>query len=121
MYLRSNHLGEVGEGLCVEGICYSQLAGRSRKIQDLPWIHHDDREAVGGECAREGYFKPPSGHEHNEHWDGIVADYKPENKVAMGLDEGVNNKIRVMQRRSYGLRDEEYLRLKVLTCMLDPI
>jgi hypothetical protein len=26
-----------------------------------------------------------------------------------------------MQRRSYGLRDEEYLRLKVFTCMLDPI
>ncbi|WP_375542537.1 hypothetical protein [Paraburkholderia sp. CNPSo 3272] len=23
-----------------------------------------------------------------------------------------------MQRRSYGLRDEEYLRLKILTCML---
>jgi hypothetical protein len=29
-----------------------------------------------------------------------------------------NNKIRVIQRRAYGLRDEEYLRLKVLTCML---
>jgi hypothetical protein len=24
----------------------------------------------------------------------------------------------VLQRRAYGLRDEEYLRLKVLTCML---
>jgi transposase len=23
-----------------------------------------------------------------------------------------------LQRRAYGLRDEEYLRLKVLTCML---
>jgi len=33
----------------------------------------------------------------------------------------MNNKIRVMQRRRYGLRDEKYLRLKVLTCMLDPI
>jgi len=31
---------------------------------------------------------------------------------------GINNKIRVFQRRAYGLRDEEYLRLKVLTCML---
>jgi transposase len=30
--------------------------------------------------------------------------------------EGLNNKIRVIQRRAYGLRDEEYL--KVLTCML---
>ena len=33
----------------------------------------------------------------------------------------MNNKIRVIQRRSDGLRDEEYLRLNVLTCMLDPI
>ncbi|MSR16050.1 MAG: hypothetical protein EXR86_16175, partial [Gammaproteobacteria bacterium] len=31
---------------------------------------------------------------------------------------GLNNKIRVLQRRAYGLRDEEYLRLKTLTCML---
>ena len=30
----------------------------------------------------------------------------------------LNNKIRVIQRRAYGLRNEEYLRLKVLTCML---
>ncbi|MGH7798694.1 MAG: transposase [Candidatus Binatia bacterium] len=35
--------------------------------------------------------------------------------------EGLNNKIRVIQRRSYGLHDEEYLRLKILTCMLEPI
>ena len=26
--------------------------------------------------------------------------------------------IRVIQRRAYGLRNEEYLRLKVLSCML---
>ena len=57
----------------------------------------------------------------DRHWDGIAAYCKPENKVALGFVEGVNNKIRVIQRRSYGLRDEEYLRLKVLTCMLDPI
>ena len=43
---------------------------------------------------------------------------KPENKVSLGFVEGLNNKIRVIQRRAYGLRDEEYLRLKVLTCML---
>ena len=52
------------------------------------------------------------------HWDGIVAYCKPENKVSLGLVEGLNNKIRVIQRRAYGLRDEEYLRLKILTCML---
>ena len=52
------------------------------------------------------------------HWDGIAAFCRPENKVCLGFVEGLNNKIRVIQRRAYGLRDQEYLRLKVLTCML---
>jgi len=52
------------------------------------------------------------------HWDGIAAYCEPENKVSLGFVEGLNNKIRVIQRRAYGLRDEEYLRLKILTCML---
>lgn len=52
------------------------------------------------------------------HWDGIAAYCKAENKVSLGFVEGLNNKIRVIQRRAYGLRDEEYLRLKILTCML---
>jgi transposase len=52
------------------------------------------------------------------HWDGSAAYCKPENKVSLGFVEGLNNKIRVIQRRAYGLRDEEYLRLKILTCML---
>ena len=55
------------------------------------------------------------------HWDGIAAYCKPENKVSLGFVEGLNNKIRVIQRRAYGLRDEEYLRLKILTCMLPPL
>ena len=55
------------------------------------------------------------------HWDGIAAFCKPENKVSLGFVEGLNNKIRVIQRRAYGLKDEEYLRLKVLTCMLPAI
>ena len=54
----------------------------------------------------------------DRHWDGIAAYCKPENKVSLGFVEGFNNKIRVIQRRACGLRDEEYLRLKVLTCML---
>lgn len=53
-----------------------------------------------------------------KHWDGIEAYCNADNKVALGFVEGVNNKIRVIQRRAYGLRDEEYLRLKILTCML---
>jgi transposase len=52
------------------------------------------------------------------HWAGIALYCNPKNKVALGFVEGLNNKIRVLQRRAYGLRDEEYLRLKILTCML---
>ena len=54
----------------------------------------------------------------DRHWDGIAAYCQPENKVALGFVEGLNNKIRVIQRRAYGLHDEEYLRLKVLARML---
>ena len=57
----------------------------------------------------------------DQHWDGIAAYCQPQNRVPLGFVEGVNNKIRVIQRRAYGLRDEEYLRLKILTCMLPEI
>jgi transposase len=56
-----------------------------------------------------------------DHWTGIALYCHPDNKVALGFVEGLNNKIRVLQRRAYGLRDEEYLRLKILTCMLPEI
>lgn len=57
----------------------------------------------------------------DRHWDGIAAYCKPENKVCLGFVEGFNHKIRVIQRCAYGIRDEEYLRLKVLTATLpDP-
>lgn len=56
------------------------------------------------------------------HWSGIAAYCKSENKqIPLGFVEGLNNKIRVLQRRAYGLKDEEYLRLKVLTCCLPEI
>jgi len=55
------------------------------------------------------------------HWEGIAAYCQPQNKVALGFVEGLNNKIRVIQRRAYGLSDEEYLRLKILTTMLPPL
>ena len=38
----------------------------------------------------------------DRHWDGIAADCCPENTVALGFVEGLN----------------EHLRLKILTCML---
>lgn len=52
------------------------------------------------------------------HWDGIVAYCEDGANVPLGFVEGLNNKIRTLQRRAYGYRDEDYLRLKILTCML---
>ncbi len=54
----------------------------------------------------------------DRHWNGIAVYCKAENKISLGFVEGLNNKIRVFQRRAYGLKDPEYLKLKVLTCML---
>ncbi len=52
------------------------------------------------------------------HWDGIETYCQVDNKVPLGFVEGINSKIRVLQQRAYGYRDEEYFRLKILTCML---
>jgi len=54
----------------------------------------------------------------DRHWAGIAAYCKSESKVSLGFVEGLDNKIRVSPRRTYGMRDEEYLRLKILTCKL---
>ena len=55
------------------------------------------------------------------HWDGMAAYCRPENKVSLGVVEGLNNKIRVLQRRAYGYRDEEYLKLKIISAFLPPL
>jgi len=52
------------------------------------------------------------------HWDGIESYCHVENKVPLGFIEGLNNRIRQLQRRACGYRDEEYFQLKILTCML---
>jgi transposase len=54
----------------------------------------------------------------DQHWDGIVSYCEPGNQVALGFVEGLNNKIRTIQKRAYGFRDQDYLRLKILTCTL---
>jgi transposase len=54
----------------------------------------------------------------DKHWDGIVAYCHADNKVALGFVEGLNNKIRELQRRAYGFHDEAYLGLKILTWRL---
>jgi transposase len=53
-----------------------------------------------------------------KHWDGIVGYCEPGNQVAIGFVAGLNNKIRTIQKRAYGSRDEECLRHKILTCTL---
>ncbi len=55
------------------------------------------------------------------HWDGIASYCRPENKVSLGLVEGLNNKIRVPQHRAYGYRDEDYLKLKIVAAFLPPL
>ena len=53
------------------------------------------------------------------HWDGIVSYCHPGHKVSLGFMEGLNNKIRVIQRRAYGIKDQEYLMLKVITSFIN--
>jgi len=55
------------------------------------------------------------------HWEGIVSYCKPENKVSLGCVEGLNNTIRVIQRKAYGFRDEQYLAMKIITHFLPPL
>ncbi len=50
------------------------------------------------------------------HWDGITAHCRPEHKVAPGFVERLHNKVRVIPRRCYFIRDEDYLDLKILIC-----
>jgi len=55
------------------------------------------------------------------HWDGIASYCHSENKFSLGMVEGLNTKIRVLQRRAYGYRDEEYLKLKIVAAFLPPL
>ena len=46
-----------------------------------------------------------------EHEDGILAYFK--HRITNGPMEGMNNKIRTLMKATYGLRDEEYLALRL--------
>ena len=54
----------------------------------------------------------------DRHWEGIVSYCKPENKVSLGCVEGLNNTLRVIQRKAYGFRDEQYLAMKIIAHFL---
>jgi transposase len=47
-----------------------------------------------------------------EHQEGILNYYK--SRITTATLEGTNTKIRVLQRRAYGYRDQEYLKLRIL-------
>jgi transposase len=57
----------------------------------------------------------------DRHWPGIASYCHPDNKCSLGMVEGLNNKIRVIQRRAYGYRDEEFLKLKIIASFLPPL
>jgi transposase len=46
-------------------------------------------------------------------WEAIAAHSQPTHDIPLGFVVGLNNKIRVIQRRAYGLRDAEYPKLKI--------
>ena len=54
----------------------------------------------------------------DRHWEGIASYCHPDNKCSLGMVEGLNTKIRVIQRRAYGYRDEEFLKLKIIASFL---
>jgi len=47
-----------------------------------------------------------------EHREGILNYYK--SRITTAALEGTNTKIRVLQKRAYGYRDQEYLKLRIL-------
>ena len=52
------------------------------------------------------------------HWNGVVSYCHPGHKVSLGLMEGLINKIRVIQRRSFGIQNFDYLKLKIITSFI---
>ena len=55
------------------------------------------------------------------HWDDIATYCHADNRVSLVYGERLTNKIRVLQRRAHGLRDEDCLRLTILTGSLPPL
>ncbi len=55
---------------------------------------------------------------HPMHLSSSPRPLYPDNKVSLGFMEGLNNKIRAIQRRAYGIKDQRYLMLKVLTSFI---
>jgi len=102
-YLLKESFGQLWDYQTESGAC----AFFERWTQSLKWQRLTSYEKFAAMIER--------------HWDGIAAYCHQENKVSLGLVEGLNNKIRVLQRRAYGYRDEDYLKLKIVAAFLPPL
>lgn len=107
-----------------QGVGQAVHAGAGSTHGHAGTADHWDRRGVDWKHALKWQRLPPFERfaalvERN--WEGIAAYCTAEENISLGFVEGLNTKIRVIQRRAYGLRDEEYFRLKVLTCMLPEI
>jgi len=49
----------------------------------------------------------------------LISYCRPNHKVLLGFMKGLNNKIRVIQRRAYGIRNMHYFRPKVITAFIE--
>ncbi len=91
-----------------------QLCGYRRAWWTRPFFDRRKDARQGQNLAPFGQFAAKM--EKNR--GGIAACCTVAEKVSLGFVEGMNTKIPVIQRRAYGLRAEQYLRLKILTGML---
>ena len=51
-----------------------------------------------------------------KHLEGVCNYF--EHHMTSGITEGINTKIKLIKRRSYGLPEFEHLRLMLLTCLM---
>lgn len=84
---------------------YKSIAWAKRAIDD--WITIADESGIRG---IKSFMKTIKKHEY-----GIINHCR--HPISNGKIEGTNNKIKTLKRRSYGFRDTEYFKLKILeTC-----
>jgi len=87
---------------------------RSRELRRNGWTRPTTRLGPGRPLAAGGY-RAVAAHARAQ---ACTVTPHVAHLVKRGFIGGLNNKIRVIQRRTYGYRNEEYMRLKILTAFL---
>ena len=85
------------------GQIWEQLGPFSAKLKLLDWYH---QAMASGVRILQDFARTLLAHSH-----GILAWY--DFPISNGPLEGTNNKIKTMNRQHYGLRDQEFLKLKL--------